>query len=323
LVHHLKLEIMIALKTRFEGLPVHKMLYYQSYNNMTVGQLNDAVNMRSRYNMRERSSRLDTTGNLQDTLGMTALHILACSTMQNIDMYRIIIDKYPDNLITKDKWGEIPLLYAIWGQAPDEIVCLLIDSITDKYSDYDLEWEKMFETLAKSDARWDVLAGISDFSSEYWQWVDWYGLMNKLADSTSFETPGSITPNSFHYLFAKAFLPRLEKLSVWFKVFINEAMTYEKALACADKKAHLNELLSELEEYENKFQGMENATTQLELALWNMKIEEGLQMKKRHRKAKKYSISRNQLFRNECRVNCGANIIIPLVMSYLFPAGNS
>ena len=110
--------------------------------------------------------------------------------------------------------------------------------------------------------------------------------MNKLADSTSFETPGSITPNSFHYLFAKAFLPRLEKLSVWFKVFINEAMTYEKALACADKKAHLNELLSELEEYESKFQGMENATTQLELALWNMKIEEGLQMKKRQSEGK-------------------------------------
>ena len=57
--------------------------------------------------MREMSSRLDTTGNQEDTLGMTPLHILACSSVHDIEMYRIILEKYPDNLITKDIWGEL------------------------------------------------------------------------------------------------------------------------------------------------------------------------------------------------------------------------
>jgi len=306
-----------ALKHRFDNLPIHKMLYYQSYNNITSEQLNNAVNMRSRYNMREMSSRLDTTGNEQDYLGMTPLHILACSSVQNIDMYRIILEKYPGNLITKDLWGEIPLVYAIWGEAPSEIVWLLIDSITVKYPDYDLEWGEMFETVAKGDPpNWDVLSRISNLSNACWDWINWNGLLNKLADSTSFDKPG-VSPSAFHFLIAKAYLPRFEKLGVGFSVFLTEAMTYSKAVASADRKAHLNELLSELEQYETKYHGMIDATSQLELALWNKKIEERLQTRKRHRKAKKVDLSS---FRSQCRVSCGASIVIPLVLSYLLPA---
>jgi len=35
-------EIINALQHRFDNLPVHKMVYYKSYNNITVGQLNNA-----------------------------------------------------------------------------------------------------------------------------------------------------------------------------------------------------------------------------------------------------------------------------------------
>lgn len=312
-------QIKNALYHRFDELPIHKMIYYQSYNNLTVEQLNNETYIRSGYNMRTLSSRLDPSGNQQDILGMTPLHILACSSVQNIDMYRIIIDKYPDNLITKDIWGELPLVYAIWGEVPDEIVWLLIDSIENMYPHYNLEWGEMFETVAKGDTpSWNVLGNIVGFSSECWEWIDWQSLMEKLADSTRFLDPGTgISPCAFHFLVAKAFLPRLDKLGVGFSIFINEAMTYAKAVACADRKAHLNELLLELEQYESKFQGMIDATSQLELALWNMKIEEGLQTRKRHRKAKKVDTSS---IRSQCRVSCGASIVIPLVLSYLLPA---
>ena len=175
----------------------------------------------------------------------------------------------------------------------------------------------MFETVANGDVpNWDVLGRISNLSNECWDWIDWNGLMNKLADSTTFNSPG-ITPTAFHFLVAKALLPRLDKLGVGFNVFINEAMTYKKAVACANRKAHLNELLSELEQYESKYHGMIDATTQLELVLWNRKIEESLQTRKRHRKAKKVDLTS---FRSQCRVSCGASIVIPLVLSYLLPA---
>jgi len=56
-------------------------------------------------------SKLDPTGSQQDCLGMTPLHILTCSTVHDLELYRVIVEKYPANLITEDRWGALPLLY--------------------------------------------------------------------------------------------------------------------------------------------------------------------------------------------------------------------
>jgi hypothetical protein len=63
-------------------------------------------------------SKLEPTGNQQDCLGMTPLPILACSTVQSLELYQFMINKYPRNLIVGDVWGTITLLYAVWGDAP-------------------------------------------------------------------------------------------------------------------------------------------------------------------------------------------------------------
>jgi hypothetical protein len=56
---------------------------------------------------------------------MTPLHILACSSVHDLEVYRVIIEKYPTNLITEDRWGALPLLYAFWGAAPTKIIQVL------------------------------------------------------------------------------------------------------------------------------------------------------------------------------------------------------
>ena len=109
--------IVHALEHRFDKLPIHKMLYYQSYNNVTVDQLNNALDMRS-CRRRMLWSKSDQTGKKQDCLGMTPLHILACSSVQNLELYKVLVAKYPENLIVKDRWGAIPLLYAVLRNAP-------------------------------------------------------------------------------------------------------------------------------------------------------------------------------------------------------------
>ena len=53
--------IINELKHRFDNLPIHKMLYYQSFNNVTSDQLNNATNMRSGQR-RSLRSKLDPTG---------------------------------------------------------------------------------------------------------------------------------------------------------------------------------------------------------------------------------------------------------------------
>ena len=107
-------QIINALKHRFDNLPIHKMIYYQSYNNLTSDQLNAATNLRSGQR-RPLRSKLNPTGREQDCLGMTPLHILACSTVHNVSLYQTLIDKYPENLITEDRWGRCHFLMQSGG----------------------------------------------------------------------------------------------------------------------------------------------------------------------------------------------------------------
>ena len=103
-----EVQIINALKHRFDNLPIHKMIHYQTYEPVSVDQLNDATNMR-RGQKRSLRNKLDPSGSQQDCLGMTPLHILACSsTVQNLELYRVLIAKYPETLITEDRWGAIP-----------------------------------------------------------------------------------------------------------------------------------------------------------------------------------------------------------------------
>jgi len=316
------------LQHRFDNLPIHKMIYYQSYNNLTVEQLTDATNMRS--GTRTLRSKLDLSGNMQDTLGMTPLHILACSTVQNVDMYRIIIDKYPDNLITKDKWGALPLLYAIWGQVPDEIIELLVDKYKLLYPNFAFDSGNMFETLARTDApwgptvQWDLLIRFSEVQKKLWPEQNttawWNRLLYKVADDKTFRDDPGISPGALLFMASNtlAIAPRFLDLGVLRHLVVEDIMKiYDKAVTGITRRTCLDELLSDIDQHKQDYCGMKYATTQLELALWNKKIEESVQVQKRPRKAKKYDASS---FRKQCRVDCGASIIIPLVLPYLLPA---
>ena len=95
---------------------------------------------------------LDPTSNQQDCLGMTPLHILACSSVHDMEVYHLIIEEYPTNLITEDKWGAIPLLYAFWGAAPAEIIQLLLESYQSLYPGHVFNWTMMAETIGRTDA---------------------------------------------------------------------------------------------------------------------------------------------------------------------------
>jgi hypothetical protein len=99
--------IVNVLQIRFAELPVHSKMYYISYyNTMTVDEILNAFLIGD-------NGVIDPTGLQQDCLGMTPLHILTCSTVQCLELYQLIIDKYPANLIFEDAWGATPLLYAV------------------------------------------------------------------------------------------------------------------------------------------------------------------------------------------------------------------
>ena len=115
--------IIDELTSRFKELPIHKLCYYQT---------EDAIELLASTGLipdnDEVSLIVPSVVHARDCLGMTPLHILPCSSAQNLGLYRFIVANSPSSLITEDKWGCVPLLYAIWGDAPQEIVNFLIDA---------------------------------------------------------------------------------------------------------------------------------------------------------------------------------------------------
>merc|ERR1719438_740479 len=92
-----------AMKSRLDGLPMHYLCYYQSYDPKV-----EAIRA-------DKSLHLsDVSVNDKDCFGMVPLHVLACSMKQDIDLYRLIISRHPKSLVTVDKWGCPPIFYAIW-----------------------------------------------------------------------------------------------------------------------------------------------------------------------------------------------------------------
>ncbi len=63
--------------------------------------------------------------------------------MHNFELYVVMIERYPPNLITKDDWGTLPLLYAIWGSAPSEVVRYLLDGCWSLYHHHVYDWTEM------------------------------------------------------------------------------------------------------------------------------------------------------------------------------------
>ena len=311
---------------RFDDLPIHKICYYQSYHDSetTLQSLKREINPWTS----KPPGKLNTTGKEQDCLGMTPLHILACSTKPTIDMYQLLIDKYPETLIMKDKWGDIPLLYAFWCNAPTEVLDLLVESYKSVYPNYKFDWKGMLLTMAK---RHVPLANIhmlvnTQTSSFPDQGCNMQDIVMELAASDTAarverrrqrrNDPRSTSVETFRYLLQLSITKRLDSLGIsrWRIELENNISTFpeDKDVIGSSKKTKNREedtkaLYNRLAIYES----IKESTSVLELALWKAKIDEG-----RNKRAK---VDSEVSYRDQCRINCGADLVIRSVLPYLIP----
>jgi len=200
------------LKHRFDNLPIHKMIYYQSFdNNLTANQLNSTMDIR----ISRRRSKLDPTGKQQDSLGMTPLHILACSVVQDVELYKVLIAKYPENLVTEDSWGALPIQYAIWGGAPNEIVQYIAESHLSLYPSYDLNWTNMFISLSKRNVQRDVVKSLLDWQQGFFpnQYIDWNTIISNLHECGDSETLGTLD-ETFRFLVKCSITEMIHKIGL-------------------------------------------------------------------------------------------------------------
>mmetsp|Transcript_27945 Transcript_27945/g.59601 ORF Transcript_27945/g.59601 Transcript_27945/m.59601 type:complete len:562 (-) Transcript_27945:143-1828(-) len=315
-------EIHRELKIRFNNLPIHKMIYYQSYHPVTLDQVNKATNTRSGQR-RILRSRLNPTGKEPDCLGMTPLHILACSTKQDLALYQILIEKYPENLIAEDRWEALPIFYAIWGNAPSEIMQFLVESHQSVYPDHKLNWSKMVETVGIAGAPLDVIQNLLDVQQTSFpeQRIDWDELLDNLAGpAETFDHFAS--QETFRFLTNCGFSKRLHAIGVkkWRNDITNEIHSAESVYRF-NNSAFLAKIRTVMANREDEYHKLKEATSTLELALWKAKINESnciCQSQGRKRRKKKTKMDATG-FRRQCRMLCGASLVVENVMPFLLP----
>jgi hypothetical protein len=106
------------IRGRFAELPLHEhcFTYHPLYCDQTMGRTNLEL-------FNEEVIRLTAHSRQLDCLNMTPLHVLACSA-KGVDAkaYRCIIEQYPEALRIKDRWGDIPLTYALLSEASMTVI---------------------------------------------------------------------------------------------------------------------------------------------------------------------------------------------------------
>ena len=317
-------QIISALKHRFDNLSIHKIIYYQSYSNLTSDQLINATNMRSGQRRLLRS-KLNPTGKEQDCLGMTPLHILACSTVQKLSLYRLLIESYPENLITEDRWGAVPILYAVWGDAPGEIVQYMLKSYQSLYPSYEFNFTSMVKTLGRASAAIEVIQNLVNIKQSFpEQSIDWYLCVEQLTEDRLLRP----TEATFRFFVKCSVTKRINAIGLkklrgeitnYIETIRPSVLSYGNFVEPQAKRAFYAMIQSKLAEYEAEYYKLKEATTILELALWKNNMNNHSDNNQGGgRRNKKIRIGQADL-RKQCRINCGADVVIQHVLPYLLP----
>jgi hypothetical protein len=300
-----ELEAIRELSHRFDGLLIHSIVYYQSYNQEVLQNL--------------AAIKLDATGNQQDCLGMTPLHILACSSVHNIEVYRIIVEKYPANLITEDRWGVLPLLYAFWGAAPAEIIEFLLDSYQCIYPGHVFNWTMMVETMGRCDTPKESIENLLRVKQMHFpeQPIDWEYLLGQFARPSQISLDEAPNQERMKFLVMCGMSMRVEALAfkVWRDYIKNMVHSVEFKWG-KDNRPILHRIRAKIAHFEDELHKLKEMTTILELALWKMRINQTNNQENETRPRKKGKTDESSV-RQHFRVTCGADAVIRHVLPYL------
>ncbi len=256
---------------RFDGLPVHKICYYHSYHGTEKVLLDIEREIHPRAT-KTRCGKLSDLGKRQDFQGMTPLHILTCSAKHHLEIYQLLVEKYPENLTVHDQWGEIPLTYAFCCRAPIDVVEFLVESYRLKRPDFDFNWEHMATFLARHGASFRSIQILVDTHCSYFpdQKLDLKNVVMEVVSS-----PESASDKTIQFLLQRSMQNRIDTLNVrrWSSDIcesIYEISRENRLLVDERLPGNPRWLYNELDAYES----FKEATTLLELALWKTALTE-------------------------------------------------
>jgi hypothetical protein len=128
------------IKGRFDELSLHRLC-----NNFNPMQDQGAAFIQAVYWFPVQEFQV------QDCLGMTPIHILLCSGADHdIRVIQYMIEECPDALLIQDKWGEVPLDYALLREASSlAVIDLLFATHSKRWEALPFDFGNMIQRLAR------------------------------------------------------------------------------------------------------------------------------------------------------------------------------
>jgi hypothetical protein len=251
---------------------------------------------------------------------MTPLHILACSSVHDIEVYRIIVEKYPANLITEDRWGATPLLYALWGAAPAEIIQFLLGSYRSLYPDHVFNWTMMVKTMGRCDTPKESIENLLRVKQTHFpeQPIDWDHLLNVLSQASDISFKSFFKPK-MQFLGMCGMSERVEALA--FKVWRDSIfhMIHTANFEWGENRDNsiiLQRIRAKVSHFEDELPKLKEITTILELALWMLRMNENITPVEATHCQKKVKTDESDI-QQQYRVTCGADVVIRHVLPFL------
>jgi hypothetical protein len=249
---------------------------------------------------------------------MTPLHILTCSSVHDLEVYRLIVKNYPTNLITEDRWGALPLLYAFWGAAPSEIIQFLLDSYKLLYPNHVFNWTMMVKTMGRCDTPKESIENLLCVKQMHFpdQPIDWEHLLDEFA-SPPHHSFGVPFRERMQYLVMYGMSERVEALpfKVWRDHIIDMIHT-ANFLHNIDNFDILHRIREKLTHFEDELPKLKEITTILELACWKLRMNEYIPDEEVTHSRKKIKIDLSES-PQQSRITCGADVVIRHILPYL------
>ena len=325
-----------GLKSRFNGLPMHKICYYQAYNDTdtTISRLEKVIHKRGSWKRR----------GYEDCLGMTPLHILACSKKQDMKVWEFLSSsspKFSEMLATEDMWGCLPIFYAFANEAPLEIILFLLQCYRVlSPDDHFYVGKQLVKELSICGVSLDsikFILGLPELahvrSSDWEQVILDMAKMGRAQLAGSRPQTASVPIEIFRYLFDFSITDRVNELGIkqWRVSLKDRIKTIpdEEPL----RMTKYQEVILNLDKAECSCKRLEEAAFILELAIWKSKMDESeLYVQTRNMRSERHASYRHgreyriamrkkmkideEGFRDNCRVTCGADIIISNVLPF-------
>ena len=284
------------MKFRFQNLPLHEMCFDYSNQNteITFEQVVECLE-RNVDALREK-----------DCIGMTPLHIIACSTNHDVRLFQKLICSSHETISDRDIFGRTALDYALLSDAPAEVFYLLFEPLV-KMGELPLDLElvdKVVQNDMSSLQTWEVF---SDYAERFFPAfdLDWERLFSKKVHPNS-----DMLIEKYLWFARKAVKQRMIKMNTLTSdrlLVINKMIDGYQARDKFETGTTLgeNEFRRQVGPVWKRMQSWElkEATILLELALWKCRLG---------------ASCADSDTREVARISCGAGFVINEVVQYLY-----